>query len=144
MYGVTKLAGEKAVIAATPKHVIIRTAWVFSEYGNNFLKTMLRLGNERGNVNVVADQYGCPTYAGDLAEAILSIAQSMNADPTWDQYGVFHFCGEEATSWHGFARMIFDAADRVEILSKPVLLRAIASDQYPTPAQILPTLYWTA
>ena len=134
VYGETKLEGEKAVISAVQKHIIIRTAWVFSEYGHNFLKTMLRLGQERDSLSVVADQYGCPTYAGDLAGAILKIASQLSEDEKWPHYGVYHFCGEEATSWHGFARTVFKEAFSLGILSKIPKLKAISTDEYPTAA----------
>ena len=134
VYGETKLAGESAVTLAIAKHVIIRTAWVFSEYGNNFVKTMLRLGAERDTLAIVADQYGCPTYAGDLADAILKIAAEMQRDSGWSKYGVYHFCGEEATSWHGFARAIVQLAYQKGMLNHKPDVLAIATNDYPTPA----------
>ena len=134
VYGETKLAGESAVTFATAKHVIIRTAWVFSEYGNNFVKTMLRLAAERDNLTVVADQYGCPTYAGDLADAILKIAAEMQKDADWSKYGTYHFCGEEATSWHGFARAIVQLACQKGMLNQKPEVLPIATKDYPTPA----------
>lgn len=134
VYGETKLAGESAVTFATAKHVIIRTAWVFSEYSNNFVKTMLRLAAERDTLTIVADQYGCPTYAGDLADAILKIAAEIQADSSWSKYGVYHFCGEEATSWHGFARAIIAQACQLGMLERKPVVLPIATKDYPTPA----------
>ena len=134
VYGKTKLAGEKAVIAATRKHVIIRTAWVFSEYGDNFVKTILRLATERNRLNIVADQYGCPTYAGDLANAILKIAEEIEAVSDWSKYSVYHFCGEEATSWHGFSRAIIAEAWQKGMLKKKPVVMPISTKEYPTPA----------
>lgn len=134
VYGASKLAGELALAAATPKHVILRTAWVFSEYGNNFVKTMLRLGNEREALNVVADQYGCPTYAGDLAKAILSLCEQYQAQGIL-HWGTHHYCGDTPTSWHGFARAIFACAHAHGLMAKTPKLNAIATEQYPTPAK---------
>ncbi|WP_067584340.1 dTDP-4-dehydrorhamnose reductase [Endozoicomonas ascidiicola] len=134
VYGETKLAGETAVTFATAKHVIIRTAWVFSEYGNNFVKTMLRLAGERDTLTVVADQYGCPTYAGDLADAILKIVAEIQKDSGWSKYGTYHFCGEEATSWHGFARAIVALSCQKKMLEQKSAVLPIATKDYPTPA----------
>lgn len=134
VYGTTKLDGERAVIAATPKYLIIRTAWVFSEYGNNFVKTILRLAGERDKLTIVADQYGCPTYAGDLADAILKIAINICTNENWNKYGTYHFCGEETTSWHGFARAIIAVAFQKGLLQRKPLILPIATRDYPTPA----------
>ncbi|WP_461536553.1 dTDP-4-dehydrorhamnose reductase [Spongorhabdus nitratireducens] len=136
IYGDSKLAGEQVVSELNPKHVIIRTAWVFSEYGHNFVKTMLRLGSERDSLSVVADQYGCPTYAGDLADAILNIALYLKGQTTnTSLFGIHHFCGDEATSWHGFARVIFQEAFEQGFLATKPALNAISTSAYPTPAQ---------
>jgi dTDP-4-dehydrorhamnose reductase len=136
VYGETKLAGESTVVAVWPKHIILRTAWVFSEYGNNFVKTMLRLGRERKELSVVADQYGCPTYAGDLADAILAlIHQYRQAPDQFAGYGLYHFCGQESTSWHGFARAILTLAQADGLLKELPKIQAIATEQYPTPAK---------
>ena len=134
VYGASKLAGELNVAAACEKYIILRTAWVFSEYGNNFVKTMVRLAKERDELGVVADQYGCPTYAGDLAQAILQICDQyvQNKSLVW---GVYHYCGDTPTSWHGFARAIFAKAYELGVIIKCPQLKAISSDQYPTPAK---------
>lgn len=134
VYGETKLAGESAITFTTPKHMIIRTSWLFSEYGNNFVKTMLRLADERDTLTIVADQYGCPTYAGDLADAILKIAAEIQKDSDWSKYGVYHFCGEEATSWHGFARAIIQLSCQKSMLKQKPDVLPIATKDYPTPA----------
>lgn len=134
VYGASKLAGEIAVAAATDKYVILRTAWVFSEYGNNFVKTMVRLGKERDALSVVADQYGCPTYAGDLARAILKICDQYAAGESL-AWGTYHYCGDMPTSWHGFARTIFALAKENGLLAKVPKLMAISTEQYPTPAK---------
>ena len=107
VYGYTKLRGEHAVACANPKHVILRTSWVYSPFGTNFVRTMLRLAAERRTVNVVADQWGNPTNALDLARAILHVATHSARDrPT----GVFHVTGTGETNWAGFARHIFQAS----------------------------------
>ncbi len=134
VYGASKLAGEQAVAAACEKYIILRTAWVFSEYGNNFVKTMVRLARERDELSVVADQYGCPTYAGDLAQAILQICEQHEQDKSLD-WGLYHYCGDIPTSWHGFARTIFAKAEALGVIVKRPQLKAISSDQYPTPAK---------
>ncbi|WOY01300.1 dTDP-4-dehydrorhamnose reductase [Dickeya fangzhongdai] len=128
VYGQTKLDGERAVLKVNPAAQIVRTAWVFSEYGNNFVKTMLRLGRERDTLGVVADQRGCPTYAGDIADAIISLLQQQ-ADA-----GLYHFCGDEEVSWHDFAGAIFTIAGEQQLLTRTPVVNAITTEQYPTPS----------
>jgi len=134
VYGASKLAGELAVAAACPRHIILRTAWVFGEHGNNFVKTMLRVGAQRDSLGVVADQLGGPTYAGDIAAALLTIAsQSLNgAELPW---GVYHFAGEPHCSWFEFAKAIFFAAEKHGVLNKLPTVNAITTADYPTPAK---------
>jgi len=134
VYGASKLAGEQAVAAACPRHIILRTAWVFGEHGNNFVKTMLRVGGQRDSLGVVADQLGGPTYAGDIAAALLTIAeQSLNgAELPW---GVYHFAGEPHVSWFEFAQAIFAAAGKHGVLDKLPVVNAIKTTDYPTPAK---------
>lgn len=133
VYGSTKLEGERAVQTSGEQFVILRTAWVFSEYGNNFLKTMLRLGAERSELSVVADQLGCPTYAGDIAKACLAIVDAFRDGKPC--YGVYHFAGNEAVSWHGFAMDIFTQAWSQGFLSTIPTVKAITTEDYPTPAK---------
>ncbi|MCA6954956.1 dTDP-4-dehydrorhamnose reductase [Pectobacterium polaris] len=128
VYGKTKLAGEQAVAKASSEAIIVRTAWVFSEYGNNFVKTMLRIGKERDALSIVGDQRGCPTYAGDLAQAIISLLDK-NAEG-----GIYHYCGDEEVSWYEFAEEIFKFAVQNSVLSKAPTLASITTQQYPTPA----------
>lgn len=140
VYGRTKLNGELAVQRHCPKHIILRTAWVFSEYGNNFLKTMLRLAKERDTLGVVADQIGCPTYAGDIAKALISIAQQLHGAEQGDSgaqvhYGVYHYTGDEAVSWYGFAMAIFAEAHKQGVLKNIPTVNAISTEAYPTPAK---------
>lgn len=124
-YGRTKLAGEEAVRAAGGPHAILRTAWVFSEHGNNFVKTMLRLGETRDSLNVVGDQIGGPTPARDIAEALMVMARAM---VDGQKGGTYHFAGEPHVSWAEFARRIMDEAG----LSTQIY--GITSAEYPTPA----------
>ena len=134
VYGQTKLDGETAALAACPRTIVLRTAWVFGEHGNNFVKTMLRLGRERDTLSIVADQFGAPTYAGDIAAALIKIAQHITTgQPT--KYGVYHFSGSPYTSWHGFASEIFRHAAAQNLLPRVPVLNAIATSDYPTPAK---------
>ncbi|AOR64669.1 dTDP-4-dehydrorhamnose reductase [Pectobacterium wasabiae] len=128
VYGKTKLAGEQAVIKTSSEAIIVRTAWVFSEYGNNFVKTMLRLGKERNTLSIVGDQRGCPTYAGDLAQAIIALLQRNAAG------GIYHYSGDKEVSWYEFAQAIFFTAVRESIFNKEPELTSISTEQYPTPA----------
>ncbi len=128
VYGASKLAGERAVARANPRSMILRTAWLFSQYGTNFVKTMLRLGQERGAVSVVDDQVGCPTGAAGLAEVVLSMAAAL-LEGKDDGFGLFHYCGAEPISWCGLAREVFAAADMA------VEVEPIASAALNQPAQ---------
>jgi dTDP-4-dehydrorhamnose reductase len=135
VYGRSKEAGERAVRAAVPHHIILRTAWVYGAHGANFVKTMLRLGAERPSLRVVADQQGCPTAAADIASALIVIAGRIErGEANW---GTFNFAGAGSTSWHGFAEEIFDLA--TEFGSWPLgsspRVEPITTDQYPTPAR---------
>lgn len=132
VYGLTKLTGEQQVRKRCEQHVILRTAWVFSEFGNNFVKTMLRLGASGNALRVVEDQRGCPTYAGDIAQACLAICEAQQRGHV--EYGVYHFVGHEPTSWYGFANAIFDEAVAQQKLNGAPVIAAITTDQYPTPA----------
>lgn len=134
VYGESKLAGERAALVANPRTAILRTAWVCSPHGHNFVKTMLRLGREREAVSVVADQHGAPTFAADLADAIARMLPRLAAAPAGDPaFGVFHLTGTPWTTWHGFAEAIFaGAAARGQKVPR---LSAITTADYPTPAR---------
>jgi dTDP-4-dehydrorhamnose reductase len=123
VYGQTKLDGERAIEALLPAHFIIRTSWLYSEYANNFVKTMLKLGETRSELNVIADQVGTPTYAIDLANVIFDVIQS---DST--AYGLYHYSNEGVTSWYDFATAIF------QIAGAPVKVNPIPGSAYPTKA----------
>ena len=131
VYGDSKLKGEVAIEASCCKYLIIRTAWVFSEYGNNFLKTMLRLGAVRDEVSIVRDQIGCPTYAQDIAKSIVSILSCLDLKSS--SSGIYHYCGNEPCSWYDFARAIFLEAE-VQGLKAPSYVKSIITADYPTPA----------
>ncbi len=124
VYGATKLEGEQALQRFCPQSVIVRTAWLYSPYGNNFVKTMMRLGVEREELSVVADQIGSPTCAADLAQAILAILQAETFVP-----GIYHFSNEGACSWYDFTVAIHRLAGITTCRVKP-----IRSDEYPSRA----------
>lgn len=134
VYGASKLAGEQALAAIHNKHIILRTSWVFGATGNNFVKTMLRLGKERGELSVVADQYGCPTSARSIAEVLWQLAQKymVEVDLPW---GVYHFSNSPACTWHEFACEIFEQAVESGVLDKKPTVKAITTVEYPTPAK---------
>ena len=134
VYGESKLAGEIAVAESCEKHIILRTAWVFGENGNNFVKTMLRLGESRGALSIVGDQFGGPTYAGDIASVLIKIAKRI-AKGDAVEYGVYHYSGLPHVSWFDFADAIFDIAVDQGFLDKKPSLTSIVTDQYPTPAK---------
>ncbi len=132
VYGETKLAGERAIRAVLPHHIILRTAWVYSLTGKNFLKTMLRLGFDKGAVSVVDDQHGTPSFADDIAEALLLIANKISTDSK-PAYGTYHYTGAGRTTWHGFAREIFAMVQQET--GKEITLTPTTSDAFPTPAR---------
>jgi dTDP-4-dehydrorhamnose reductase len=129
VYGASKAAGDAAVVAGNPAHVVLRVSWVFGVHGANFVKTMLRLGRERPELRIVADQRGGPTEAGDIATAILTIAGALRA-PGFDGWGIYHFAGAPATSWCDFAQEIFARAPAAAPKLTP-----IATSAYATPAR---------
>ncbi|MHB8271381.1 dTDP-4-dehydrorhamnose reductase [Bradyrhizobium sp.] len=133
VYGRSKLDGELAVAEANPKHIILRTAWVYAPFGSNFVRTMLRLTAERDRLRVVDDQSGCPTYAPDIAGAIIAIGQKWAESDWHPKYaGVTHIAGPDARTWCGFAREIVQGA--VERGGRPIPVDPISTSDYPTPA----------
>ncbi len=124
VYGLTKLQGELKIQAALKEYFIIRTSWLYSEYGNNFMKTMLRLAGERDSLGVVSDQEGTPTNANDLAKALIEIINSGIKE-----YGIYHYSNEGTATWYDFAQKIF------EINNIAIDLRPIPTTAYPTPAK---------
>lgn len=134
-YGRSKWLGEEALMAENPAYIILRTAWVFGEYGHNFVKTMLRLGAERTHLNIVNDQVGGPTYAGDIVRAILVILRRYFTDGSRIKSGIYHFTGIPYVSWYDFAKAIFIEAVAQGVLKQAPTVSAIPSVAYSTPAQ---------
>lgn len=133
VYGASKLAGDEIVRRLLPRHLILRVSWVFGIHGHNFVRTILRLAREREALRVVADQRGCPTWAGDIADVLLELAgrvAEIDANCAW---GTYHYCGTPATTWHGFASAIVEQARTHEPLQVHTVT-AITTADYPTPA----------
>ncbi len=129
-YGRTKLAGERAVLESDARAVVLRTSWLYSPHGRNFVKTMLAAGRERPELAVVADQWGCPTAADDLARAVWTVV-ARGLEPA----GLFHFAGAGATTWHAFAEAVFEEARRLGHVLAVERVRPIATEEWPTPAR---------
>ena len=130
VYGQTKLDGEKAIKDTWEKHFIVRTSWVYSQFANNFMKTMLRLGSERDSLSVVNDQIGTPTNAVDLAECLVKIINSCHSELVSESnYGIYNFSNEGQCSWYDFAKKIF------EVNNISINLQPIPTTSYPTPAK---------
>jgi dTDP-4-dehydrorhamnose reductase len=126
VYGASKLAGEQAIMESGCRALVIRTSWLYSEYGNNFVKTMLRLGTERESLNVVSDQIGGPTYAGDLAKVIFRL---IEVAPIEEKVGIYHFANEGVCSWYDFAKAI------MEFGGKKCDVNPIFTSEYPSKAR---------
>jgi len=124
VYGKTKLDGELAITSILTEYFIFRTSWLYSEYGSNFMKTMLRLSTERNELGVISDQIGSPTYAKDLAKVIVHIIKANS-----NQFGLYHYSNEGVASWYDFAKAIFD------ITNTEIVTNAIPTSAYPTPAK---------
>ena len=130
VYGKSKAAGEEEVRSRLGKHIILRTAWLYGVHGNNFVKTILRLGREKKVLRVVNDQYGCPTYAADIADAILTISSYVQ-EGRQIIWGTYHYCGKGTTTWHGFAERIIDLVkEHDSVVIKEV--KPISTAEYPT------------
>lgn len=135
IYGASKLAGEQAVLAACRRAVVMRTSWVFGANGQNFVKTMLRLGRERDSLGIVADQYGAPTAAADIAAALITIVRRHTPEQLAERAGIYHYCGSPYASWFEFAETIFAEAAAQGVLAKIPAVKPIATADYPTPAK---------
>ncbi len=133
VYGRTKLEGEQRVAKACERHLILRTAWVHSPWGVNFVKTMLRLATTRPNISVVDDQFGSPTYAPDLAKIVLAVAARVAADPAGAHWGIYHAVGSGETNWYDFAREVFKQAAEQGLPAADVT--AIPASEFPTLAR---------
>jgi dTDP-4-dehydrorhamnose reductase len=134
VYGASKLGGELAARSLCKKSWILRVSWVFSEHGANFVKTMLRLAATRDELRVVADQRGRPTYAGDVAAAIAELLRRADSEARLP-FGTYHAVGGPAVSWHEFANTIVEQAFARGMIAKRVPVRAITTEEYPTPAR---------
>jgi dTDP-4-dehydrorhamnose reductase len=131
VYGASKAAGEDAIRRNCPRHLILRTSWVYGLYGSNFLKLVLRLVNERDGLSMVADQYGCPTATADLAEAVFALAPRLaSREVAW---GTYHFAGRGATTWYGLAREIVERQAR--LTGRRIQVAPISSAEYPSRAR---------
>ncbi|MBO1026949.1 dTDP-4-dehydrorhamnose reductase [Ochrobactrum sp. SD129] len=133
IYGQSKLEGERLIAVANPQHVILRTAWVYSPFGKNFVKTMLKLAETRDALSVVSDQWGNPTSALDIADAILVVADHLKNTPDFNVYGIYHLAGTGDTSWSGFARAVF--AESAKLGGPTATVTDILTADYPTKAK---------
>lgn len=129
VYGFTKLEGENVAIRSNKKTLIIRTSWLYSSFGDNFVKAMIRLGREREELGVIVDQIGTPTYAGDLAKAIIEIIRNSDQNDLEENCGLYHFSNEGVASWFDFAKAVFD------IKSIDIVLKPLKTTEYPTLAK---------
>jgi dTDP-4-dehydrorhamnose reductase len=134
VYGRSKWEGEEAIRARLPKHIIVRTSWLYGIHGKNFAKTILRLAKEQKELRVVSDQYGCPTWTGDLADALVAMAGQIHENPIPIPWGTYHFCGNGFTTWYDFAKAILKQGRLFENL-RAVPVVPITTANYPTPAQ---------
>ena len=134
VYGNSKWQGEEVIRKNVNAHIILRVAWVFGAQGNNFVKTMLRLGKDRDELNVVADQFGGPSPAKNIAQTLIELVKQYqnNKSLAW---GTYHYCGKEKTTWHGFAEEIFKQANESGLLNKKIKINPISTEEYPTPAK---------
>lgn len=136
IYGLSKLAGEEVIRSTLERYIILRTAWVFGSSGGNFVKTMLRLAETRGVLEIVGDQYGAPTSARGIAKAIATMLSHMSSAESADmRWGTYHYSGEPFVSWAQFASEIFRQANHMGLISSTPMVNAIATEQYPTPAK---------
>lgn len=135
VYGASKLAGEEILAATWHKHVILRVSWVFGRYGNNFVKTMLRVGRERDELNVVDDQFGAPTGAAAIARVLLAMARHPQLGTDTLAWGVRHYSSDPGLTWYAFARHIFERAAAQGVMTKVPTVNPIDSAAYPTPVK---------
>lgn len=135
VYGASKLAGEEAARKTLPRHLILRTAWVFGSKGNNFVKTMLRLAQSKTEIGVVGDQFGAPTSARSIAKTIVTlVSQMLDAEDDDPRWGTYHYSGHPYVCWADFACEIFRQATAKAIIECPPAINVLGTDEYPTPA----------
>ena len=139
IYGISKLNGEKAIKHSGCNYIIIRTSWVFSEHGNNFLKTMINLGKKLNELNIVSDQIGCPTYAQDLAKSIIQIVHKLNSNHI--KPGIFNYCGDKPCSWYEFGQFIFLELEKFKFtipnIVNPIHTKDFKTQAYRPPYSVL-------
>ena len=133
VYGDTKLKGEIAIQSSGCRYIILRTAWVYSEYGNNFLKSILRMATEKNELRIVGDQFGCPTYAQDIAKAIVMILENLKSKELFSC--LYHYSGNFCCSWADFSQTILDEAFELEIISSRPAILVISTKEFPTTAK---------
>lgn len=133
-YGKSKLLGEEEIVKNHDKYVILRTSWVFGQHGKNFVKTMLRLLSVKEKLSVIFDQVGGPTYAGDIAQAILTIVEKLKQDPSLKPWGIYNFAGFPNISWCEFARNIYAVAQEKDLISNKLEIIPVPTSAYPTKA----------
>jgi len=133
VYGASKAKGEQAIRDCLSEHIILRTAWVYGANGNNFVKTMLRLGKDRPQLSVVSDQMGCPTAAADIAKTIINIVEQMANKPD-NRWGTYHYCSKGSTNWADFAKAIFTKVKAIDNDYPSVSVTPILTSEYPTKA----------
>jgi dTDP-4-dehydrorhamnose reductase len=134
VYGASKRKGEEYLELSGVKYINLRTSWVFGTEGNNFVKTMVRLANERDEIGVIDDQYGAPTFAADIANTLLKITNKV-VDPGFSEWGSYHYSGMPNTTWWGFAKYAIEHAYECGVVKNLPKLKKITTEQYPTPAK---------
>ena len=134
IYGISKWQGEEIIRQTLPEHIILRVAWVFGAQGNNFVKTMLRLAKDRDELSVVADQFGGPSPAKDIAKTLIILAEQYQKEKTLE-WGTYHYCGDEKVSWCGFAKEILKQAKEQGLIEKDIKVNAITTAEYQDPTK---------
>lgn len=134
VYGESKWQGEEAIRKNLNEYIILRVAWVFGAQGNNFVKTMLRLGQDRDELNVVADQFGGPSPAKNIAQTLIKLVEQYQKNNSL-AWGTYHYCGKDKTTWYGFATEIFNQAFELGLLKKKIKVNPITTAEYPTAAE---------
>ncbi len=135
VYGASKLKGDQKIEQICPKHIILRVSWVFGEQGNNFVKTMLRLAEQRDELSIVADQFGAPTSAKSISTCLLDILQSQHFNASQCPWGVYNFQSDPGVTWFEFAQAIFQQANDIGCITKTMKLKPIPSSEFPTPVK---------
>ncbi len=135
VYGASKLQGDQAIEAIWPRHIILRVSWVFGEQGNNFVKTMLRLAEQRNELSIVNDQFGAPTSARAISQTLLSILEVDNFNQPGFPWGTYHLQSEPGVTWFEFATEIFQQAEKLGLINKTMQLNPIPSSEFPTPVK---------